>query len=165
MTTKNKRDTTNSEPKNQPKKQRFDSGKKKFGAGAVGKKFVKGQEKRKGYLGKNFRGKDGKIDNSKLQQPPPPLEKPNWVEIKAKKKTQKVDRKKEKFTAEVYELGLQAKQIYEKLKRYKFRNATIMCMKRRFILFFFLSANEQQTRKSFQKNCTKFCVTKILTPN
>jgi pumilio homology domain family member 6 len=102
MTTKRKSQTTDSEPKNEPKKKRFDN-KKKFSAAAGGKKFGKGK-----FPGKNFRGKDSK--------PAQPLEKPNWLEIKAKKKTQKIERKKEKFTEAVYEMGLRAKQIYEKLK-------------------------------------------------
>lgn len=63
--------------------------------------------------------KFGKFNNKSggkpQQQQQPPGEKPNWNELKQKKKDLKVQRKKNK-TKDLYEIDVKAKKIYEELK-------------------------------------------------
>jgi hypothetical protein len=90
-----------------------------------GKPFKTGKPKFEGKFDKSkkFDGKskkfEGKFDKSKKfgkpQTPPAPLEKPNWNELKSKKKDLKIQRKTNK-SKELYDIDVQAKKIYEELK-------------------------------------------------
>jgi hypothetical protein len=54
-----------------------------------------------------------KFDNSKSDKP---LEKPNWNDLKSKKKDLKIQRKKNRVK-DLYEISVQAKKLYEQLKQ------------------------------------------------
>lgn len=79
--------------------------KKKFKDGkseGSGKKVFKGDYKKK-FGGKNF-------------EKPQPEGKPNWNELKTKKRDLKIQRKKNKVK-DLYEISVQAKKLYEELKQ------------------------------------------------
>lgn len=54
-----------------------------------------------------------KFGNQKTEKP---LEKPNWNDLKTKKKDLKIQRKKNRVK-DLYEISVQAKKLYEQLKQ------------------------------------------------
>jgi hypothetical protein len=103
----------------------FKNGKPKFeGKFDKSKKFDGKFDKNKKFDGKYDKNKkfDGKYDKNKKFGKPgakpetqAPMEKPNWNELKAKKKDLKIQRRTNK-SKELYDIDVQAKKIYEELK-------------------------------------------------
>lgn len=136
MTTTNKRTSDDLQSvKSEPKKfkKSFDGvDKKKFGGAGNGDKKAGGDKKfapkkfgDKKFGDKKFGNKkkfgDKKIDDKKMYEknaktprdPKEPLEKPDWKKMKEDKKNLRLKRKSGK---DLFELTVQAMQIYEKLK-------------------------------------------------
>lgn len=81
------------------------------------KKGAKAPFNKPGFKGKNDSSKLGPKGNNKLSKNQEPGEKPKWSEMKKEKKNLRLERRKAKATAEVFEISHKAKLLAAQIQR------------------------------------------------